>query len=1091
MKLSDFSIKRPKFTIVVMIILLLIGAVSFTQLPLQLMPNINPPVAAVATTYQGAGPEEVMDDVTVPIESELSSLSGLTNISSQSQENSSVIIMEFGYDMTIDEVESDITRALDGVDLPEQAGDPVFLEFDISMLPSIQMAVTSAGEDVVDYQDQVEDLISELENIEGVASITENGSVTEEVQVNLDIDALSEFGLSQSDIAGIIEANNVTIPNTTIIDEEEGQAISTRTVSNIDGVEELEALVITDLPDGESLAVSDVADVSIGEEDNNIITRLNQEDALSVDVMLSSDANASSVNNEFNDILDEKLAEDEFSNLRVETLYDEGEFIDIAINSVFTSLILGAVLAMAVLFAFLRNLKAPLIIGLAIPFSVITTFALLFFTDISINLMTLGGLALGIGLLIDNSVVVIENIYRHLSMGKSPRKAAGDGTKEVATAITAATLTTGAVFVPVVFVTGLVGQLFTPLAITVVFSLFASLFVALTVVPMIASRVLTAPKENLEKARSERPYMKLLGRLSRWTLRHRLIVLLVTALLLVIGIAGIYVKGLTLMPESDEGALTIEVEKEQGTIYSETLELVEDIEEELAGHDEVDIYLSNVGSQQMMSMTEEPHRAMITATLVSAGDRSITTNEFVDSIEDDIEALDESAEINVSPMSQTGMGSEPNTLTLNIADDNPDRLVESEETIITELEDDADIDSVSSSREDMVEEMQVAVDRQAARENGLQPAEIGSALYDASNGVLASTVETDGDYLSINVKYPAEFHESLENFEDIEIPNSEGEYIAISEVADFEEAEILPVINRNEGEQTSELLVSYSSSMSLDQAGSHVEDIIAGADFSDETSHSIGGDLEMLMDAMPQMLLALILGIIFIYLVMVAQFESFRHPFIVIIAMPLSIIGVMAALFITNSPLSVVAFVGIILLLGIVVNNSILLVDYTNQQKEKGMGTLEALELSVQHRFRPIVITALTTALGMLPLALGLGEGGDMIAPMGTVVIGGLVSSTIFTLFVIPVFYSYIDKETRNMHKKYVTPDGQVITQKEIDENKRKEEQQENPADEYDYREPDEDAPEIREYDEEPSREDYIEEMQKLIDKMKNDRSDK
>lgn len=426
MKLSDFSIKRPKFTIVVMIILLLIGAVSFTQLPLQLMPNINPPVAAVATTYQGAGPEEVMDDVTVPIESELSSLSGLTNISSQSQENSSVIIMEFGYDMTIDEVESDITRALDGVDLPEQAGDPVFLEFDISMLPSIQMAVTSAGEDVVDYQDQVEDLISELENIEGVASITENGSVTEEVQVNLDIDALSEFGLSQSDIAGIIEANNVTIPNTTIIDEEEGQAISTRTVSNIDGVEELEALVITDLPDGESLAVSDVADVSIGEEDNNIITRLNQEDALSVDVMLSSDANASSVNNEFNDILDEKLAEDEFSNLRVETLYDEGEFIDIAINSVFTSLILGAVLAMAVLFAFLRNLKAPLIIGLAIPFSVITTFALLFFTDISINLMTLGGLALGIGLLIDNSVVVIENIYRHLSMGKSPRKAAGD-----------------------------------------------------------------------------------------------------------------------------------------------------------------------------------------------------------------------------------------------------------------------------------------------------------------------------------------------------------------------------------------------------------------------------------------------------------------------------------------------------------------------------------------------------------------------------------------------------------------------------------------------------------------------------------------
>src|SRR5690625_2346192 len=746
-----------------MIILLLIGGVSFTQLPLQLMPNINPPVAAVATTYQGAGPEEVMEDVTVPIESELSSLSGLTNISSQSQENSSIIIMEFGYDMTIDEVESDITRALDGVDLPENAGDPAFLKFDISMLPSIQMAVTSAGEDVIEYQDQVEDLVSELENIEGVASISENGSVTEEVQVNLDTDALSEFGLSQSDIAGIIEANNITIPNTTIIDEEAGQAISTRTVSNVDGVEELQELVITDLPDGETLTISDIADVSIGEEDNNIITRLNQEDALSIDVMLSSDANASTVNNEFNEILDEKLSEDAFSNLNVETLYDEGEFIDIAINSVFTSLILGAVLAMAVLFAFLRNLKAPLIIGLAIPFSVITTFALLFFTDISINLMTLGGLALGIGLLIDNSVVVIENSNRHLSMGKTPRSAASEGTKEVASAITAATITTGAVFVPVVFVSGLVGQLFTPLAITVVFSLFASLFVALTVVPMIASRILTAPKKDLEAARSRKPYMKLLGRLSRWTLQHRVIVLVVSALLMVIGIAGIYAKGLTLMPESDEVAFTVEVEKEQGTIYSETLNLVEEIEDELAGHEEVDIYLSNVGSQQAMSMVEEPHRAMITATLVSPGDRSVTTNEFIDSIEDDIESLDQSAEINVSPMSQTGMSSEPNTLTLNISDDNSERLVESEETIIEELEADSDIESVSSSREDMVEEMRVVVDRQAARENGLQPAEIGSALYDASNGINASTVETEEDYLAINVKYPDEYQESLES----------------------------------------------------------------------------------------------------------------------------------------------------------------------------------------------------------------------------------------------------------------------------------------------------------------------------------------
>jgi len=1052
---------------------MLLGIVSLTRLPLQLMPNIEPPIAAVATTYQGAGPEEVMEDVTKPIESELSSINGLTNISSQSQESSSVVILEFGYDMTIDEVESDITRALDSVQLPDQAGEPSFLKFDISMMPSIQMAVTSSGENVAEYQGQVDDLITELENIEGVASISQNGSVTEEIQVNLDVDALSEINMSQSDVAGLIEANNISIPNATIVDTENRNAISTRTVSDIDGVETLRELVIADLPDGETLTLDDISDVSIEEQDSNSITRLNQDNALSIDVMLASDANASTVNTEFNQVLDEKLGEDEFSNLTVETLYDEGEYIDLAINSVYTSLISGAILAMIILFAFLRNLKAPLIIGLSIPFSVITTFALLFFTNISINLMTLGGLALGIGMLVDNSVVVIENIYRHLSMGKDSKKAASDGTKEVASAIIASTLTTAAVFSPVVFVSGLVGQLFTPLAITVVFSLFASLFVALTVVPMISSRILEAPKENIEKARSERPYMKALTRFTRWTLQHRFLVIIITLLLMAAGILGIVNQGMTLMPESDEGAITIEIEKEQGTIYDDTFETVQSIEQQLEDYSEIEMYLSNVGSlQPMMSMSEETNKASITATLVSQDDRSVSTNEFISNIEDEITALDESAEINVIPMSQSGMSSEPNTMMLSISDDNAERLKESEEIIIDELEADDEIESVASSREDMVEEMQIRVDRDSARENGLQPAQIGQALYEASNGVEASTVEANNDYLSINVKYPDEYLDSVSNFESIEIPNAEGDYIAISEVAELEEAEMLPLITRDSQEETSELTVTYSSNMSLNEAGTHVEDIIEGADFSEDTHYSVGGDLEMLEDAIPQLALAIGLGIVFIYLVMVAQFESFRHPFIVIMAMPLSIVGVMAALVITDNPLSVVSFVGIIMLLGIVVNNSILLVDYTNQQKEKGIPTIEALELSVQHRFRPIVITALTTALGMLPLAIGLGEGGEMIAPMGTVVIGGLVSSTFFTLFVIPIFYSYIDKETRNMHKKYMTPEGEVITQKEIDENKRQEEQAEQMS--------------VDEVDEEEQKRSYIDEMQRLIDKMKD-----
>ncbi|WP_031547367.1 efflux RND transporter permease subunit [Salinicoccus luteus] len=1099
MKLADFSIKRPKFTIVVMIILILLGAVSLTRLPLQLLPNVQPPVAAVATTYQGAGPEEVMEDVTEPLEAELSTLSGLSNISSQSQESSSIILLEFGYDMTIDEVENEITRTIENVNLPDQAGDPSFLEFDITMFPSMTLAVTSENESVSEFQGQVDDLIGELENINGVASISETGNITEEIAVTLDTEALEEYQMSQSDVAGIIEANNISIPNATIVDEESQEAISTRTVSSIDGVEALQELVLVDLPeDAGTITLDDVADVAINEQDNDVITRLNQDDAMQIEMSLASDANASTVNSEFRSVLEEQLDMEEFENLTVETLYDEGEYIDVAVNSVYLSLISGAILAMVVLFAFLRNLKSPLIIGIAIPFSVITTFALLYFTDISINMMTLGGLALGIGMLVDNAVVVIENIYRHLSMGKTPRQAASDGAKEVAAAITASSMTTAAVFLPVVFVSGLVGQLFTPFAITVVFSLLASLFVALTVVPMIASRILKAPDENEERKRQNRSYMRGLRKLSRWTLAHRMLVLLLTALILVVGAIGIYIQGIDLLPESDEGTLMVEVEMPQDAILSDTEETISLIEDKLEEYSEVDIYMSTIGSASTMSPVDESNVGNVMATLVDASERSVTTNEFIRDIESEIENVDQSADISVNPMSQAGTGSNPNTLTLNVADENSDRLKESEDIIIEALEDDSEIESVTSSRENMIEELQVRVDRAAARENGLQPAEIGTSIYEATNGVSASTVDEGDDYLTINVKYPESVLSSVEAFQDIQIANSQGEYVSVGDVAELEEAEMLPLINRDDQRETSELTVSYSSDMSLNEAGSHVESIVDDADFSDETETSIGGDLEMLTDAMPQLILAIALGIIFIYLVMVAQFESFKHPFVVIFTLPLSIIGVMFSLLITNNPLSLIAFVGIILLLGIVVNNSILLVDYINQQKEKGMPVLEAIEKSVQDRFRPIVITALTTALGMLPLAIGIGEGAELIAPMGIVVIGGLVSSTLLTLFIIPIIYSYFDSETRKMNKKYMTPEGEIITQKEIDAQKREEEAAHS-ENEYDYNSgaaeseaPDYDAPKV--YEDTPSSEsrdterDYIEEMERLIDKMKNDR---
>ncbi|WP_368901829.1 efflux RND transporter permease subunit [Oceanobacillus oncorhynchi] len=1035
--LSNFSIKRPKFTIVVMLVLLILGGVSLTRLPIQMMPEIEPPVAVVATSYPGAGPEEVLDSVTEPLEEDLSTVTGLQNISSQSQEASSLVILEFDYDMTIDEVENEITRTISSTNLPEQAEEPSFIEFDISMMPSIQMAATSTNGDTAEFENQVNDLANELESIQGVASININGLMEREVAVELDTEALSDYNLSQSDIAGMIEANNISMPINTIEDTEQGYNISTRTMNELDGLDELRELVLLDMPD-EEVTLNDVADISISEDNGGVITRFNEEDAVQLEMMLADGANASSVNAEFNEELDALLDDEEYEQLSVSTLYDEGEYIDMAIDSIYVSLISGVVLAMFVLFAFIRNLKAPLIIGLSIPFSVITTFALLFFTNISINMMTLGGLALGIGMLLDNSIVVIENIYRHLSMGKNPKQAAREGTREVVTAILASTLTTASVFLPVVFVTGLVGQLFTPLAITVVFSLLASLFVAVTVVPMLASRILTVPKNMDETKRKQKGYMKRLRKATAWSLRHRASVLFAAVILFLAGAFGLAVQGMEFMPEQDEGFLTIEVEKEQGTLLEDTLATVEDIEAELDNHEEVDAYLSTAGSSGMMSFADESNTATISVQLTDASNRNMTTSEFINEVEDDIQDTDASAEINVIPMSQAGAG-EPNTVVLNVSDNDEERLDEAETDIINELEDEADINSVTSSNSGTVEELQVVVDKAEARENGFQPAQVGEALYEATNGVEASTIEESGGYTTINVKYPADVLESEEAFENISIPNDEGEYIDLGDIASLEEAESPTLINRDEMTDTRELTVSFSDSLSLNEASQLIDDVITDLDLHEDTEHSMGGDMEMLNDAIPQLILAIALGIVFIYLVMVAQFESFKAPFAVIMTIPLAFIGVALSLLITNNPLSVIAMVGIILLIGIVVNNAILIVDYIQQQKEKGMSAYEAIEISVQDRFRPILITAVTTILGMLPLTLEIGEGMEGIAPMGIVVIGGLTASTFLTLFIIPIIYSFIDPETRKMNKKYMTPDGEIITQRQVDERKEQE----------------------------------------------------
>lgn len=1017
----NFSIRRPIFTLVGMVLFIIIGVVSITRLPLQLFPEINPPVAAVITSYSDVNPNEIEDTVTIPLEQQLSTTSGLKNMTSNSTEGTSMIILEFDWSTNIEDVELDIINTIRGTNLPTDANEPSFVKFDPSMMPMIQMAVTS-NQDLVDFQGEVSDLEDELIKIPGVASVGESGSLTEEIQVELNSDSIEDAGLSQSDIINTIQASDISLPGGTV--KRDDLRLTTRVVSELTNVEDLQNLVIGADESGDDLLLTDVAEVNVALEDQEVLTRANQQDAIQLNIMPESGANTVQISNAVNERLDELLQDAEFEDLETAILYDEGDFISASIDSVTSALIFGGLLAMVVLLLFLRNLKTPFIIGIAIPFSVIVTFGFMFFTDIGLNIMSLGGLALGIGMLVDNAIVVIENIYRHLSMKKSPKQAALDGTKEVSGAIIASTLTTISVFLPIVFISGIVGDLFKELALTVSFSLLSSLLVALTVVPMIASRVLKEPKEESELKRRDSKVMEGLKNSTIWALKHRVAVLFITFILLVAGLLGLTTVGTELIPDSDQGTFFVEVELEPGTSLERTQEAVESIEEVLDGYREIENYVSTAGSSdnQMMGGSNSSYTADITVSMIDQDDREQSTSAFLESIEREIERADSDAEIRAYTAS-AAFGGEANTLQFTLTDSNQERLYEQADELEEELNNEQIVRDIELSTEEQVPEIVLAIDEEAARSNLLTPSEIAQQVNAATRGEVATVIEENNQFLDVLVQLAPESTESIEELEQLNIRNSEGELITLNDLASIEEGESPASIQRLNQEGAVEFTVTYTQSSNLSEIRSAVDTVVDDIELDDSTTFTYGGEQEILDDSINSMILAIVLAGVFIYLIMAAQFESLKLPFIIMFTVPLVVIGLSIALVATQTALGITAFIGLIILLGIVVNNGIVMLDFVNQMKEKGMSTYHALIEAVQLRTRPILMTSATTILGMVPLSLAIGEGSEFQQPMAIAIIGGLISGTLLTLFVIPVVYSFFDKETRR-RRKYVTVEG-------------------------------------------------------------------
>lgn len=1014
MNISKFSIKRPVFTIVSMIFVLILGAVSLFKIPVTLIPDLNPPIGVVVTSYPGASPIEVNEKVTKPLEASLATLPGIKQVQSTSLESSNLIILEFDWSTKMDDVQTDILQRIDLVPLPEDAGRPSFLKFDPSQFPIIQLALSAESEEV-DIRQIAESLEQELQRTEGVASVTVSGEIVEEVQIELDAQKLEQNNLTQNDVMQIIQSSNISMPGAEL-STKENQLLTTRVVSLFTSPEEIANVVLSVNPlTGEAIKVQDIANVERKEQETKTITRANDQQAVLISVLQESGANTASVSETFQKELGQLLDEPQYDGIEATILFDQGDYVRLAIGNISSSLIFGGLFAMLVLFIFLSGIKSPLIIGIAIPFSVIVTFVLMFFADFSLNIMTLGALALGIGMLVDNAIVVIENIERHLELGENPKEAALNGAKEVALAITASTVTTIAVFVPVIFISGLIGQIFVEFALTISFSLIASLLVALTVVPMLASRFLRTKPSTVVKKRQESWLYRNYSKALKWSLKRRALILSITIVL--VGISGftLYKTGTEFLPPTDEGFVSLSVELPNSATVEKTEQIVSEIEDMAKDYEEVDVVVSLIGgNQQSLSRgTSEQNEGEISVKLVELAERDRSIFEFVEQFEKQVQQeIGERAEVTFSLSSSSG--STPNSLTFRVTDSNEPQLKKTVASIQQRV---AKIDSVievTTDLDEVKEEIQIEVNRDDALQYGLMPAQIAQTVNMMTRGAFTTQIiAEDGEVLGVYTGFGKAYREDVEALKTMKLRTNAGVFVELQQLASVEIKETQTAIRRSDQASAVAVFVKYNTSESLSGISRKVDEAIEEDGIPATSKVVFGGDRELFDSAKQDMILAILLAVILIYLVMGAQFESFKLPFVMMFSVPLMIIGVAVSLFITDTLLGVTAIIGILILVGIVVNNGIVLIDYINQKRQLGLNIHDAIITGAQDRMRPILMTALTTILGLVPLALGIGEGTEMNQPMAVVVIGGLISSTILTLFIVPIIYSLIEREAK------------------------------------------------------------------------------
>ncbi len=1007
MKLSETAIRRPVLTTMAFTALVVFGLVAYGSLGMALYPDVDLPIVTVSVQYEGASPQTVETEVTEVLEESLSTISGIKSMRSDTSEGVAQVFLEFELERDIDIAAQDVRDKISAIgdQLPDDTDAPVVEKFDPDSAPILGIVIAGKASirDLTLYADDV--VKPRIESINGVGGVQLTGGREREVRIWLRGDDLTAYGVSAQDVIDTLRKSNAELPGGRVETAQRELVVKTR--GKLQTVEQFKRLVVKE-SFGRFVRLEQVAIVEDGLEDQRSLARLNGQAAVALSVRQQSGTNMVGVAKQ----VKSELAEIEANmptGYELLIVQDNSEFVESSVNEAQGELLRGGALAVLVILLFLRSIRGSLVAAVTIPATIISTYAFMLAFGFSFNTMTLLALTISVGMIIDDSIVVLENTWRHMQEGKTRFEAAITAMNEIGFAVIATSLSITAVFVPVAFMDGLVGQFFYEFGMTVAFAVVVSTLIALFLSPMLCSKFLKLSRTHgriyqvSEGALVfiENVYSKVLG----FALRHRI--------LTVIAAIGVFIGSVMLLPfigteftpTADEGQFQVQIEAPTGSSIQQTAKIAREVEEEMAKLPAVQDIYTRIGGEYEGQTTV----AQVMVKMVDKSNRKVSQDEVMQLAR---EHLSRFAHMRVSVdavarLGGGGMRSAP--IQYNLRGDDLEELDEAATQIVNRLKEIPGFVDVNTTMQTGKPEFSIEIDRDRASDLGVDIDELGRAVNALVGGQKVSTFEDAGENIDVRVRLVGSYRDQARALEVLPVPTEGGGLTELRTVASIERT-FGPVSIEREGRQRQvTILANLQGGKALGEAIEEVEQASMEVGLPENVKAVFSGSADMMAESFISMIFALVLAIVLTYMVLAAQFESLLHPFTIMLSLPLSIGGALGGLAITGRTLNIFSMIGMVMLMGLVTKNAILLVDYTNLLRRDGMDRDDALRKAGPTRLRPILMTAFSTIAGMIPITLGFGDGAESRAPMGACVVGGMLTSTMLTLVVIPVVYSLVD----------------------------------------------------------------------------------